>query len=240
MFAIAKNSHWLQTQVVRALAALHPAIEHNIGKIGALKKAFYLANLENVPGDYVEFGMYEGTSFIGAFECHMRTRLPQTAARAFWGYDSFSGFKYSSDADKHPFFREGEFTSSYQKTRDRIARHFRDRAKWTVTPGYVENTIGGRTALEFGIDKVAIAFIDVDLGKPACVALDFLRPALQPGSIIILDDYFFYHASVTRGVAGAFKDFRNRNPELAFRRLFDYGCGGQAFILAEGGAEPDI
>lgn len=237
MFALAKNSHWLQTQVVRLIAGVHPAIDHNVSKIAGLKKSFYLANLENVPGDYVEFGMFEGTSFIGAFQSHMRTRLQETGPRAFWGFDSFGGFKYSSIDDAHPFFREGDFQSSYEKTKRRVQRHFKHRAKWTITPGYVEDTIGGRSAPEFGIEKVAVAFVDVDLGEPTRVALDFLYPALQPGSIIILDDYFSYRGSLKRGVAGAFAGFRQQHPNLVFRRLFDYGQGGQGFILADMPAE---
>ncbi len=235
MFSIAKNSHWLQTQVVRAIASLHPAIGHNIEKNGAIKKAFYLTNLESVPGDYVEFGMYEGTSFIGAFECNLRTKLPVGPERAFWGFDSFEGFKYTQDADAHPFFKEGDFKSSYDKTRRRIERHFRGRAKWTVTPGYVEDTIGGKSAPQFGIANVAVAFIDVDLGEPTRVALDFLAPGLQEGSIIIFDDYFAYRGSLTLGVAGAFAEFQKKHPNLVFRRLLDYGYGGQGFILASKG-----
>lgn len=233
MFALAKKSHWLQTQVVRLLAASHPAIGHNVEKIGGLKKAFYLANLESIPGDYVEFGMYEGTSFIAAFECHLRTRMKGTPPRAFWGFDSFAGFKYSVPADAHPFFREGDFASSYEKARTRIQRHFRGRARWTVTPGWLEDTIQNRTAPEVGIGKVAVAFIDVDLGAPAKIALDFLVPALQPGSIVILDDYFAYRGSLTRGVGGAFDAFQAQHPAMKFRRLFDYGYGGQGFILVE-------
>ena len=139
MFSIVKNSHWLQTLAVRLIAATHPAIGHNVSKIGGLKKAFYLANLEGVSGDYVEFGMYEGTSFIGAFECHMRTQPAQKISRAFWGFDLFKGFKYSSAADTHPFFREGDFKSSYEQTRRRVERHFKDRANWKIIPGYVED-----------------------------------------------------------------------------------------------------
>ena len=123
MFKFAKKAHWLQTQVVKGIACTAPAIGHNIDKIRAIKKAFHFVNMESVPGDYLEFGMYEGTSFIGAFECHMQTRQSYTPPRKFWGFDSFEGFKYSSNADAHPFFQEGEFKSSYESTCRRIARH---------------------------------------------------------------------------------------------------------------------
>jgi hypothetical protein len=232
MFNLAKNSHWLQTQTVRAIAWLHPAIRHNIEKVLALKKAFYLVNLEDVSGDYLEFGMYEGTSFIGAFECHMRTRQSLAQQRSFWGFDSFGGFKYYRENDTHPFFREGDFKSSYTKTRRRVARHFGNRAKWNIFSGYVEDTVGGKQPTDLNISKVAVAFIDVDLGEPTRVALDFLAPALQEGSVIIFDDYFAYRGSLGLGVAGAFEAFRKKHPEFVFRRLLDYGYGGQGFILA--------
>ena len=235
MFNFAKNAHWLQTLAVRFIVGLHPAIGHNVEKIMALKKALYLVNLENVEGDYVEFGMYEGTSFIGAFEAHKSTRQPNSAPRAFWGYDSFEGFKYTTDRDVHPFFREGEFKSSYDFTRRRIERHFKGKVNWTIVPGYVEETIGGKAAREMGIERVAVAFIDVDLGEPARIALDFIGSALQDGSIVVFDDFFAYRGSLERGVAGAFEDFRRRNPEMIFRRIFDYGYGGQGWILAKGG-----
>ncbi len=240
MLKFAKSSHWLQTKVVQLVASYHPMIGHNIDKIRALQKAFYLVNLDRIPGDYVEFGMYEGTSFIGAYESDKRSRIAPAPTRAFWGYDSFGGFKYSSEADAHPFYVEGDFKSSYEKTRKRIARHFRDRAKWTITPGWLEDTILGRTAPEMGIEKVAVAFIDLDLGRPSAIALDFLRPALQPGSIIMLDDYFSYRGSMTRGVAGAFAEFCRKHPKLHFRRVFDYGFVGQGFMLSENDDNPPL
>lgn len=233
MFFFAKNLHFLQTAAVRFVTSIHPAIEHNLQKTAAIKKAMYLVNLEHVPGDYLEFGMYEGTSFIGAFEAHRRTRQANGPDRAFHGFDSFEGFKYYDEADRHPFFREGDFTSSYEKTRRRIERHFRGRAPWTVTPGYVEETIGGADIRERGTDRIAVAFIDVDLGDPARVALDYMTPALQPGSIIVLDDFFAYRGSERRGVANAFRSFREAHPDWHFRRLLDYGYGGQAYVLAD-------
>ena len=103
-------------------------------------------------------------------------------------------------------------------------------------PGFVEDTIAGTTPEDVGCRRAAIVFIDVDLGKPARLALDFVRPALRNGGIIILDDYFAYKGSVTDGVAGAFEAFKAKNPNLVFLRIFDYGYGGQGFVLAAGAA----
>lgn len=234
MFELAKRSHWLQTLIVRLLTALPPAIEHNIEKTRAIKKAFYFAFLEHIEGDYLEFGTFEGTSLIAAFESDLNFRTPDTPSRTFWGFDSFEGFKYFNEQDRHPFFKEGEFAGSYQQTQQRLEKHIKARAKWNLVKGYFENTIQVKTASDFGIDKISVAFIDCDLGTPAMLALNFIQPALQNGTILILDDYFAYQGSLRTGVAGAFQQFQSDHPQLVFRRLFDYGYGGQGFVLANG------
>jgi hypothetical protein len=235
MFDLARRAHWLQTLVVQLVSAVHPAIEHNVGKTLALKQAFYYAALEALPGDYVEFGVFEGTSLIAAFENDRRLRPPAVAARKFWGFDSFEGgFKYFDPRDRHPFFREGAFASSQAQTARRLERHFRGRAPWQLVPGYFEDTLAGQRAADLGLNAVAVALVDCDLGTPAELALNFIRPALQPGSVLILDDYFAYRGSRQQGVAGAFERFRSRWPELGFRRIFDYGHGGRGMVVTGG------
>ncbi|MCC7362643.1 MAG: hypothetical protein IT317_24395 [Anaerolineales bacterium] len=232
MLKAAQRAHWLQTLVVQLVCALHPAIEHNLGKTLALKKAFYHAALEALPGDYLEFGVFEGTSLIAAFENDRRLRPQSVPPRTFWGFDSFEGgFKYFDARDQHPFFQEGDFSSSYALTARRLERHFRGRAPFQLVPGYFETTLARQTARDLGIAAVAVALIDCDLGTPAELALNFLRPALQPGSVLIFDDFFAYRGSRTLGVAGAFERFQAHCPDLGFRRLFDYGHGGQGFVV---------
>ena len=231
-FKLARRVRWIQVLVIKSVARIHPTIYHNVEKILAFKKAFFWVDLDNTEGDYVEIGMFEGNSFIGALESHLISKQPGTPDRVFWGFDSFEGFKYFSARDKHPFWKQGQLKVNYEVTRKRVEKYFRNRAAWHITRGYVEETVGGKSALEFGIKRIAVAFIDCDLGEPTRVALDFMRPALQEGSIIILDDYFAYRGSLCQGEAGAFRDFREKYPELVFRRMFDYGLGGRAYILA--------
>jgi len=237
MLELARRAHWLQTLIVRLITALPPPIEHNIEKTRAIKKAFYFAFLEQIEGDYLEFGTYEGTSLIAAFESDKKFRTAGTPPRTFWGFDSFEGFKYFDSQDRHPFFKEGEFASGYEQTQRRIAKHFKDRAKWQLVKGYFEDTLQHKTASEFEIDKISVALIDCDLGTPALLALNFMAPALQNGTILILDDFFAYGGSQKSGVAGAFLQFQRQHQHLVFRRILDYGHGGQGFVVAGGAQE---
>ena len=94
-----KKSHFLQELLIKLISTIHPAVEHNISKTYAIKKAMYLCNLEKIEGDYLEFGMFEGTSFIAAFDMNYKIRMNGLIQRKFWGYDSFSGFKYFEEKD---------------------------------------------------------------------------------------------------------------------------------------------
>ena len=74
--------------------------------------------------------------------------------------------------------------------------------------------------------------IDCDLKESTTLALNFAKPSLQEGTIIIFDDFNFYKGNRNKGEFGAFEDFKNQNPNIIFRRVFDYGYSGRAFIIS--------
>ena len=67
---IFRRMYFLHNIVISMLSIANPYIQwvgHNITKIQALKKAFFYCFVEKVDGDYLEFGVFEGASFISAF-----------------------------------------------------------------------------------------------------------------------------------------------------------------------------
>ncbi|RJQ17483.1 MAG: hypothetical protein C4560_08640 [Nitrospiraceae bacterium] len=230
--SILGKMYFLQNMVIDVLSSVHPSIEHNITKIQALKKAFFHCSLEKLEGDYMEYGVFEGTSFISAFMNDYRINKSRTN-RKYIGFDSFEGFKFSEDIDKHPFFREGDFKSSYDFVQKRVSKKLKDRAEFRLIKGYLEDTLKDKTPMDFGVEKIAVSLIDCDLHVPARMALNFMKGSLQEGSIIILDDYFAYKGSMEKGVAGAFELFKDANRHIEFRRMFDYGYGGAGFIVSK-------
>ena len=102
----------------------------------------------------------------------------------------------------------------------------------SLIKGYFEETVKDKNVYElFENEKGAIIFIDCDLMNPSIIALNFIKPILQIGSIIILDDYWSYKANPSLGVAGAFNKFLNDNENIKVKRYFDYGIGGTSFII---------
>jgi hypothetical protein len=89
---------------------------------------------------------------------------------------------------------------------------------------------GVNPAIEHNLQKIAA----IKAIKKAMYLVNLEgAPGLSPGSIILLDDFFAYRGSERKGVAHAFKEFREAHPHMNFRRLLDYGYGGQGFILAD-------
>ena len=229
LYDLAKNSFILQKLAIRLLSSIHPSIEHNIAKIEMLKKALFYCELERIEGAYFEFGVFEGTSLLAAAELHRRLNF--TVVRNYYGFDSFDeGFKYFSSEDAHPFFKAGDFSSSYEKTLKRFRKH----QNVKLIKGFFEHSLSDSPATEIS-DKCAIAFIDCDLKSPASVALEYLVPRLQEGSVLIVDDYFAYKGKPTLGTCGAVNDFLERNDRIKLRPFNSYGHGGQSFIVYEVG-----
>lgn len=221
---------------IRLQAALPPPVLHNIGKIEIIKKSLHQVTIEQVEGSYFEFGIFEGNSLLASICAHKCISSQSSLKfykkafnRQFYGFDSFDeGFKYLDTNDKHPFFNEGAFISSYEK----CVRRFKKYPEVKLVKGYFEDTVGGKVARTlFPNEKCAIVFIDCDLTNPAYIVLEFMKTIFQVGTVVILDDYFAYNGDPNKGTSGAFTKFLENNPNIKAREFFDYGYTGKSFII---------
>ena len=92
------------------------------------------------------------------------------------------------------------------------------------------NLIKNKTTMDFNIEKARVILIDCDLKEPTQYALNFIKPSLQEGTIILFDEYICFKGSKVKGEYSAFNDFKKTNLEISFRKVFDYGYSGRAFI----------
>ncbi|MFH1424499.1 MAG: TylF/MycF/NovP-related O-methyltransferase [archaeon] len=216
---------WLDTKVPVVL-------EHNLQKYSAIKKTFYMTALEELDGDYYEFGVFTGSSFVCAMRAHRKLKNLGEIKTKFFGFDSFTGFGDIAKEDEHGFYQSNIFTINEKK----VLRYIRKRAKglkYSIIKGYFEDTLKGKTCVALSKDKARIVFIDCDLKKPTELALNYVKPALQQGTMVIMDDFYSYKGSSKKGVAGAFFEFCDRNTKIKFRRVFDYGMGGVGYVVSE-------
>ena len=216
-----------QSAVSYFIAKLNHAVIHNIAKYMAIKKAFYLSAIEQTKGDYYEFGVYTGSSFTHAIRCAKFNEKFDTGLTSmkFYGFDSFEGFGELADSEKHSFYTNINFKTDYNKVFKRVNKIL-PLDRFELVNGFFEDTLISKP----NSNLARIIFIDSETYSSAELALNYLSPTIQRGTIIILDDYFSYKGSRTIGVCGAFKKFIKEN-NLITRTIFSYGMGGIVKII---------
>lgn len=230
MFQILANLFFLQKLLATFIVKLIPPFAvHNIGKYFALKKAFYLASLEELKGDYLEFGVFTGSSLSCALICGEKNQ----SINDFYGFDSFDGFGELEEDDKHPFYTALNFKTDYEKVKSRLERQAGKNSNLKLIKGFFNETLDPSSPDHYGINKAAIILLDSDTLTSAKSCLNFCTSILQEGTILILDDFFSYRGSTEKGVYGAFIEWQEKNPNIVLRKVSDYGMGGVMYIVAK-------
>jgi O-methyltransferase len=227
--SIASRSDWLQNLASRLVAGIDPSVAHNLEKYGALHKVHYMASVEQVPGDYLEFGVFSGSSLRHAMRCQQRFDSLSPHPVRFFGFDSFQGFGEVSAEDSHPAFRDQNFVADSSQVRKSLERMGTGQ-EWTLVEGFFEQTLS-EGPQEQGITAARVVFIDCDLYESASQALSYCAPILQPGSFIVLDDFFGYRGRRDRGVCRAFDEVVEAH-DLDVRQVSSYGMGGTVWVCA--------
>ena len=231
-FGFLSRLEFLQDWASALIAGMNPAIVHNLEKYHTLKKVHYLSAIEDVEGDYLEFGVFTGSSFCHSIRCCKKlARLnSKTRNTKFYGFDSFAGFGDLKEGDKHPFYTDENFATSLAAVNRRVHRVAAGR-QFKLTPGFFSDSLKNGAA-QLGIEKSRIIFIDSDTYSSASEALTFCIPTIQEGTFVVLDDYYSYRGSESRGVTRAFNEFVSQC-NIKVRQVFTYGMGGVAYVVSE-------
>ncbi len=229
-FGFLEKLEFLQTFASFIISKISPAVVHNLEKYQAIKKVFYLSAIEDIEGDYLEFGMYTGSSFCHAIRCSQNlSHINQEIIKMkFYGFDSFEGFGNIDENEKHPFYEDQNFSTDILKVKRRVSKVSKSK-NFNIIPGFFEDSLKQSPA-SYGIIKSRIIFIDSDTYSSAKEALQFSLSTIQSGTFIILDDFYSYKGDQSLGIAGAFNNFIEEN-HLSARRVLDYGMGGIVFVI---------
>ncbi len=127
-----------------------------------------LSAAKSIPGHYVEFGVYKGSTlnFI-ARSC------PQ---KAIWGFDSFEGLPEEWSGNPSMFNAAGKLP--------------RIRSNVTLVRGWFNESLPDWLLAH--PDPIAFVHIDCDVYSSTKAIFDAIGPRLQPGAVIVFDEYFGY------------------------------------------------
>ncbi len=192
--------------------------------------ADYLVGAQ-VPGDYLEFGVYRGATFQHAFKC----LSPFFRGMTFVAFDSFEGLPEPRGIDAAggytSNFRRNDFSCSERDFRAALAEAGTDMARVRVVNGWFDRTLLPGKEKDYGIDKAAVAWIDCDLYESTVPVLRFLTPLLSPGSVVAFDDWRCYRNSPDHGEQKACRQWLDANPQVRLDELFAFGWNGMVFTV---------
>ena len=230
LLKIVKKNLFIQNFVASIISFIPPYLEFSVAKYLAIKKAMYITAHDATNGSYLEFGVFTGSSFNFAMKANKKIeKIFGKTNCEFIGFDSFKGFGKIKKEDENPRFADRIFSVNEEKVLKNIEKCSKGQ-KMRIVKGFYEDTIKNKTAQDLNIDKARVVMIDCDLKESARLALEFIRPAIQEGTIILFDDFVFFKGNENKGEFGAFHDFQKKYPEILFRRIFDYGNASAAFI----------
>jgi O-methyltransferase len=237
-YQIKRTLHPLRMMARRV--CLLPTIEEQqyVSAKGCLYNAATFLTQNYVAGDYLEFGVFEGSSFIKAYhalresrEQHLdwlsrnRTNTSEYGHTSpefelwrnwqprFFAFDSFAGLPEVKD-ELHEAWTKGSFMCSEGRFKRNIAEEGVELKAVVTVPGFYDQSLTPDVKKRHNLRRAALVNIDCDLYESTIQVLDFLTDLLVQGSVIVFDDWFRYQCRSDQGQQRACREWLGRNPRL--------------------------
>jgi hypothetical protein len=189
------------------------------------------AEHDSLLGDYLEFGVYQGASFIYTAR-RAEQRIP---SMRFFAFDSFEGLPVIHGHDRGGEFSAGQFSCTQDEFEAHLVQQQVDTRRCIIVPGWYEASLTDKVKDAHQLHVASIVFIDCDLYESCVPVLSFLTSLVRQGSILIFDDWLNFRADPSRGVQRATREWLAANPALSLTPWFDFCHHGKAFIVNRSG-----
>ena len=193
-------------------------------KFTHILEAINYTRLVMLEPNYFEFGCHSGRTFSSAINSFEFLKINNFEAYAF---DSFNGLPDTTNDDG--YFEKGTFKTS-QKDFIRLIKiysNYSDKIK--IIPGFYENSL--TSSLANNLPTPSVIHIDVDLYSSCKIVLNFLKPLLKNGVVILFDDYFCFKPYPISGERRAFEEFLEENPNIVAEEWKSYSTFGKSFFI---------
>ena len=197
---------------IRNIAGVHSGTEE------ILRKAMDYVEASQMNGDYFEFGVYNGASFIIACKESIKRKLPMK----FFAFDSFKGLPESEGR-----FKKGDYTAPLKGFVNKLRKHKIPLSSVNIIAGFYEDSLKKPVKS----DKASIIYLDCDIYNSTRQALDFSTNYIKDGTLLIFDEWFFNKGRKDKGVQKAFFEWLLKNPKFSYIQYQTFGFHGNSFIL---------
>jgi O-methyltransferase len=180
-------------------------------------------------GDYLEFGVFAGTSMRCMYQ--VMDELGLKAPRLF-GFDSFEGMPDSARHEDEGTWEPGQFKLNIELTRAILKRRGVDMHRVELTKGWFSDTLTPSFRVQHNISKASVIMVDCDLYSSTVDVLRFCEPLIVDEVVFFFDDWNSNDlAAKNQGEKKAFTEFLAVHPELSVQEFGSYASHAQCFVV---------
>jgi len=193
---------------------------------------FLEKNTKGKIGDYLEFGVYNGTSLTIAYQTlkkrnNLTTRL--------FGFDSFEGLPSEANTDDDGTWFPGQFKCTYDTTVSKLKNKGVDFDRVNLIKGFYSDTLNEGLKKKYDLKTASLIMIDCDLYSSTKDALNFCTSLIHDKVIIIFDDWLPDLDKKNLGEKKAFDEFLEKNKNYKSSLFKEYRFkgrnSGKAFLI---------
>jgi O-methyltransferase len=181
-----------------------------------------------VTGYYFEFGCHEANTIRIAFDAfhHLHDWT-------YVAFDSFEGLPEVGEIDRQEIWEKGKLKTSEEDFTKMVVRHGLPREKLITVKGFYDASLTDELTSRLLPTKAAVIYVDCDLYESTIPVLEFIKPFLQRGTIIVFDDWNCFHGDPDRGERRAFREFLEREPQMKFEEFVHTNEANSFIYLGE-------
>jgi len=159
-------------------------LPHTLTGLERVQNLYRLARrieIEEIPGDVVECGVYNG----GTAAVLARVATHSNLNRTVWLFDSFKGMPQTTEVDgAEARAYVGEVKGSADRVRDLLQSAGADMSRVRIVEGLFEETFP-----TIQIPRIALLNVDADWYESVKLCLERFYDRVVPGGFVSLDDY---------------------------------------------------
>jgi O-methyltransferase len=179
-------------------------------------------------GDYLEFGVFNGSSLGSAYLTAKKMNLK---SMKFFGFDSFEGLPDGTN-EEHDILQKGFYCCPFEKTKECLKRRGVDPKEIVWIKGVYNETLNDETIKKIKLGRIGIVFIDCDTYSSSKTVLDFLAPLITEPAIVCLDDWKLYDMDIKgTGEYKSFNEFLEKNRHIKAKEIKSYNRKSRSFLL---------
>lgn len=191
-----------------------------------LLEAVNYCKVAELPYVYFEFGCHSARTFSAVVNA---SDFLGMELMEFYAFDSFEGLPNTSSIEDG-VFQTGEFSTPIYKFKELVKKKTgKNLNNDSIIKGFYSDSL--TTELQQRMPKVGIVHIDVDLYSSTKEVLNFLKPLLTIGTVILFDDYYCFKPDGTKGEMKALTEFCEETPGFAIKEWKAYSTFGQSFFV---------